>query len=473
MPDICFYFQIHQPYRLRHYTFFDIGESPFYENDDTNKEIMLKVAQKCYLPMNKLLLRLIKKYKGRFKVSFSISGTALDQFEAYAPNVLKSFQELAETGCVEFLAETYNHSLAFLYSKEEFTRQVQKHHGRMKTLFGQEPKVFRNTELVYNNDVANAAAQMGYKAILAEGADKVLDWRSPNHIYTTPSNNIKVLLKNYKLSDDIAFRFSNTSWVEYPLTADKYAAWLRSLDGSADIINLFMDYETFGEHQWSSSGIFEFMEALPEKVLENKAFNFTTVSEAIEKRDAKGALDVQEFMSWADAERDLTAWTGNDLQQDAMEVVAGLEQDLFKCNDFEMFKTWGRLQTSDHLYYMCTKWFSDGDVHKYFNPYGNPYDAYINFMNVLADLRLRVDQFIADMPDEPVKKPAKAKAATAKATTTKAAKTTKAKADTDSTKTTTAKAATTKAKTTKAAAKPATKETAKKSTTKDSKKKKD
>jgi alpha-amylase len=447
MPDICFYFQIHQPYRLRHYTFFDIGESDVYENGDSNKDIMLKVAEKCYLPMNSLLMRLIKKYKGRFKVNFSISGTAIDQFAEYAPNVLKSFQELAETGCVEFLAETYNHSLAFLYSKEEFVRQVNKHAKQIETLFGQTPKVFRNTELVYNNDIANVATKMGYKAILAEGADKVLGWRSANYVYTAPGGAIKLMLKNYKLSDDIAFRFSNTSWEEYPLTADKYAGWLRGMKDQADVVNLFMDYETFGEHQWSSTGIFEFMEALPEKVLSDSAFRFATISEALDKNSSKGDIDVHDYVSWADQERDLTAWTGNDLQQDAMQTVAGLETDLFRCNDFEMFKTWGRLQTSDHFYYMCTKWFSDGDVHRYFNPYGNPYDAYINFMNVLGDFRLRIDQFLLDHADREEKKPAKA-------STEKAEKTTKA-----------AKA--TETKPAKPAAKAAKASTAKKSTKKD------
>lgn len=392
MPDICFYFQVHQPYRLRHYTFFDIGQSPFYEDEDANCGILLKVARKCYLPMNALLLRLIKRHEGRFKASFSISGTALDQFEAYAPEVIQSYRELMATGCVEMLSETCAHSLAFLYSPEEFRLQVRRHDDRIEELFGVRPSVFRNTELIYNNALARAVEDMGYRAILAEGADHVLGWRSPNYLYRPAGcRNLRLLLKNYSLSDDIAFRFSNRQWPEFPLTADKFASWVQAAAASGNLVNLFMDYETFGEHQWESTGIFQFMEALPDAVLRLPGFGFVTPSEAVERHEPVADLDVHNFMSWADVERDLTAWLGNDMQHDAIEAVYRLEQHVKRRNDPDMLRTWQRLQTSDHFYYMCTKWFSDGDVHSYFNPYGTPYDAYINYMNVLADFTLRLN----------------------------------------------------------------------------------
>lgn len=392
MSAICFYFQVHQPYRLRHYTFFDIGQSPFYEDEDANCGILLKVARKCYLPMNALLLKLIKRHEGRFKISFSISGTALDQFEAYAPEVIQSYRELMATGCVEMLSETYTHSLSFLYSPEEFRAQVRQHDDRIEELFGVRPVVFRNTELIYNNALARAVEDMGYKAILAEGADHVLGWRSPNFLYRPAGcDKLKLLLKNYSLSDDIAFRFSNHQWPEFPLTADKFTNWAQAAVASGNIINLFMDYETFGEHQWETTGIFQFMEALPDYILRLPGFGFVTPSEAADRYEPVADLDVHNFMSWADAERDLTAWLGNDMQHDAIEAVYRLEPKIRQLNNPGMLRTWQRLQTSDHFYYMCTKWFADGDVHSYFNPYGTPYDAYINYMNVLADFSMRLD----------------------------------------------------------------------------------
>lgn len=392
MSAICFYFQVHQPYRLRHYTFFDIGQSPFYEDEDANCGILLKVARKCYLPMNALLLKLIKRHEGRFKVSFSISGTALDQFEAYAPEVIQSYRELMATGCVEMLSETYSHSLSFLYSPEEFRAQVRQHDDRIEELFGVRPVVFRNTELIYNNALARTVEDMGYKAILAEGADHVLGWRSPNFLYRPAGcQKLKLLLKNYSLSDDIAFRFSNHQWPEFPLTADKFTNWAQAAVASGNIINLFMDYETFGEHQWETTGIFQFMEALPDYILRLPGFGFVTPSEAAARYEPVAELDVHNFMSWADAERDLTAWLGNDMQHDAIEAVYRLEPKIRQLNNPGMLRTWQRLQTSDHFYYMCTKWFADGDVHSYFNPYGTPYDAYINYMNVLADFSMRLD----------------------------------------------------------------------------------
>lgn len=392
MAAVCFYFQVHQPYRLRHYTFFDIGADAFYEDENANCDILLKVARKCYLPMNALLLSLIRRHEGRFKVSFSLSGTALDQFAAYAPELIQSYRELVATGCVELLSETYNHSLAFLYSPGEFREQVRQHDDRIEELFGVRPTVFRNTELIYNNALARAVEDMGYAAILAEGADHVLGWRSPNYVYRPAGcGRLKLLLKNYRLSDDIAFRFSDRNWPEFPLTAEKFAHWAGTAALSGDLINLFMDYETFGEHQWEASGIFQFMEALPDRLLRLPGFRFVTPSEAAAEHEPVAELDVHNFMSWADAERDLTAWLGNDMQHDAIETVYRMEERVKARRDDGLLRTWRRLQTSDHFYYMCTKWFADGDVHSYFNPYGSPYDAYINYMNVMADFALRLD----------------------------------------------------------------------------------
>ncbi len=386
MSAICFYFQVHQPYRLRHYTVFDLGQNHFYEDDKANGEILAKVARKCYLPMNKLLLELIRKHDGEFKICFSLSGVVMEQFAAWAPDVLHSFQELVQTGCVELLAETYAHSLSALYSPEEFKQQVQMHSDLLEKYFGVKPQVFRNTELIYSNAIAHMVEELGYKAILAEGVDHILGWRSPNVVYQ-PANclNLKLLLKNYRLSDDIAFRFSNRGWPEFPLTADKFSQWVHTAGLQGEIINLFMDYETFGEHQWEETGIFEFMKVLPSKVLANKNFRFVTPSEAAQSIAPMARLDIPSAISWADVERDLTAWLGNDMQNDAIEAVYRLEGTVRATQSDDIMKTWRRLQTSDHFYYMCTKWFADGDVHKYFNPYGSPYDAYINYMNVLAD----------------------------------------------------------------------------------------
>ncbi len=386
MSAICFYFQVHQPYRLRNYTIFDLGQNHFYEDDKANGEILQKVAYKCYEPMNNVLLELIHKYKGKFKIAFSLSGVVMEQLELWAPNVLKSFQKLVKTGCVELLAETYAHSLSAIYSPKDFKEQVELHSAMLEKYFDYKPKVFRNTELIYSNRIAKMVEDLGYKAILAEGADQILGWRSPNIVYQ-PANclDLKLLLKNYQLSDDIAFRFSNRSWPEFPLTAEKFSNWVHHAGLQGEIINLFMDYETFGEHQWEETGIFEFMKALPEKIFENPNFKFITPAEAAQSIAPMARLDIPEEISWADVERDLTAWLGNDMQNDAIEAVYRLEKIVREKEDENLLKTWRRLQTSDHFYYMCTKWFADGDVHKYFNPYGSPYDAYINYMNVLAD----------------------------------------------------------------------------------------
>jgi alpha-amylase len=399
MRTICFYFQVHQPFRLKPYRFFDIGEDHYYWDDFLNRNVIRKVAQKCYLPMNALLLELIQKYNGKFKVAFSLSGTFLDQMEAYAPDVLESFQKLVATGQVELLNETYTHSLAALKSKKEFTRLVKKHQVRIKELFdGYTPKVFRNTELIYSDQIGAMVAELGYEAVLTEGAKHVLGWKSPNYVYSNAIEpKLKVLLKNFLLSDDIAFRFSNKTWPDYPLTTDKFINWINAIPKEEQVVNLFMDYETFGEHQWAETGIFEFMRHLPEAVLNHSSFNFSTPSEVAAAVPAVSKIHVPVPISWADEERDLTAWLGNDLQDEAFDRLYEMEKLVNDIDDPEIQRDWGYLQTSDHFYYMCTKFFSDGSVHEYFSPYDTPYDAFINFMNALSDFMLRVKQKTEEM----------------------------------------------------------------------------
>jgi alpha-amylase len=388
MASVVFYFQVHQPYRLRRYTIFDGGTRYF--DDRANEEICKKVATKCYLPTNRLIRQLIDQHDGRFRVSYSVTGTAIDQFRQWSPDVLESFVDLAQTGSVEFIAETAYHSLAFLYDREEFTRQTQQHCKLMEDLFGQSPRVFRNTELTYNNDVASVVEQMGFDAILTEGADHVLGYRSPNFVYHPPHcQSLKMLMKNYRLSDDMAFRFGNRGWVEWPLTAEKFARWVDQINGNGYVCNLFMDYETFGEHQWAETGIFDFLAALPEQVLATDKNDFLTVSEAIDRYTPVGEIDVPHMTSWADSERDLSAWLGNSMQANALHDIYLLGRDVLATGDLDLIGDWRKLQTSDHFYYMCTKYFADGDVHKYFNPYESPYDAYINYMNILDDIRTR------------------------------------------------------------------------------------
>ena len=391
--SICLYFQVHQPTRLRLYRFFDIGKDSHYYDDFANRTILRRVAQKCYLPMNQLMLDLVKQYKGKFKIAYSISGSALDQFQRFAPEVIESFRALAATGKVEFLAETYNHSLASLASESEFEHQVKKHAAKIEELFGVTPTAFRNTELVYSNGIGEEVYALGYKTMLTEGARHIMGWRSPNFVYTAETQpRLKLLLRNYNLSDDIAFRFSNKGWEMWPLTADKYVNWLKESAKDDEIINLFMDYETFGEHQSAESGIFDFMKALPGAVLEDGTFSFVTPTEATKKHKSIGDLDVEDPISWADEERDVTAWLGNELQQEAFNKVYAMTEKLSIVNDPDLWEDFGHLQESDHFYYMCTKFFSDGEVHKYFNPYDTPYEAFINYMNVISDFQIRLDE---------------------------------------------------------------------------------
>ena len=389
MASVCFYFQVHQPVRLRHYTVFDKNDRYF--DDHKNASICRKVANKCYLPANRLILELINRHKGRFKVAYSLTGVLLEQLQLYSPEVMSTFDALAQTGCVEFLGETYYHSLSFLYSRGEFLEQVNKHLETIERLFGQRPRVFRNTELIYNNDLASLIESTGkFDAIITEGAKHILGYRSPNFVYRPQGcNNLKLLLKNYALSDDIAFRFSDRNWSEWPLTADKFAQWVSNINGNGYIVNLFMDYETLGEHQWEDTGIFEFLRRLPEYILKHPDNDFKTPSEVIKSYQAVDTVNVPHLISWADTERDLSAWLGNAMQSNAVHELYRLEKNVKKTNDPKLIADWRKLQISDHFYYMCTKYFADGDMHKYFNPYSSPYDSYINFMNVLDNLQHR------------------------------------------------------------------------------------
>lgn len=399
MRSICFYFQVHQPYRIKNYRFFNMGSDHYYFDEYLNKSIIERVAKKSYLPMNQLLLDLIKKHGKDFKVSFSITGLALQQFEQYAPEVLDSFRKLAKTGNVEFLAETYAHSLAALKSNEEFKAQVEMHSAKIQEVFGVKPVTFRNTELIYSDEIGEKVAEMGYKTILTEGAKHILGWKSPNYVYKHPTkSNLNLLLKNYRLSDDIAFRFSSQGWSEWPLTTDKYLKWLKETDKEEQVINLFMDYETFGEHQWADSGIFDFMRVLPSKIIEDGEFIFNTPSEVSKKAETTAELHVPYPISWADEERDLTAWLGNEMQDEAYDKLYSLSMQMNQCKDPDMKADWLKLQASDHFYYMCTKWFADGDVHEYFNPYPSPYEAFINYMNVLSDFKIRLEEKKDSMP---------------------------------------------------------------------------
>jgi len=395
MSSLCFYFQVHQPYRVKKYRVFDIGEDKNYFNEGgdfktNNAKILKKVAEKSYIPTTKLLLEMLKKHK-EFKAAFSFSGVVLEQMEEFSPELIELFKKLVDTGRVEILGETYHHSLSFFYSESEFEKQVQMHKDLIWRLFKVKPQVFRNTELSYRNDLAYWAEDKGYKGIIAEGWDKVLGWRSPNFVYRpVGTTKIKLLLKNYKLSDDIAFRFSSRDWAEWPLTTEKFGQWFNAVNGNGETVNLFMDYETFGEHQWEDTGIFHFLRQLPEEILKHPDNNFKTPSEVIKSYEPRGEIDVPYILTWADTDRDLTAWVGNPMQHSAIDTIYGMESEVLKTNNKELIDSWRKLQTSDHFYYMCTKWFSDGDVHAYFSPYESPYDAFMSYMNVINDLKLRL-----------------------------------------------------------------------------------
>jgi len=388
MPAVCFYFQVHQPFRIRRFRFAEVGLRHSYFDDAKNALILDKVARKSYLKTNQLLCEMMEQYGSKFRVSFSISGVALEQMRLYAPEVLQSFQRLVAKGQVELLSETYHHSLASLYDCEEFVAEVDLHRQAIRQHFEIEPEVFRNTELIYSDEIGRMVNDLGFRAVLAEGADDILAWRSPCYLYRHPDRDLAILTKHYRLSDDIAFRFSNRAWESFPLLAETFASWIHRNSGSGDVVNLFMDYETFGEHQWEETGIFSFFRQLPAEILKRPDWEFLTPSEVLAKVPVRAALSFPRIVSWADKERDVSAWVGNEMQQRALREVYALREQVFKRNNAAILRTWRRLLTSDHFYYMCTKFFSDGDVHAYFSPFKSPYQAFLSYMAILEDFRL-------------------------------------------------------------------------------------
>lgn len=388
MKTICFYFQIHQPFRLKRYRFFDIGADHYYYDDFSNEDIIYGIAQRSYLPANQLMLELIKQYGGKFKVAFSISGIALEQLEIYVPEVIDSFRELAKTGCVEFLAETYDHSLASLENPEEFRRQVKAHSEKIELLFGQKPKAFRNTELIYSDDIAHLVSEMGYNIMLTEGAKHVLGWKSPNYLYSSASvPKLKLLARNMKYSDDISYRFSNYDWTEYPLVSDKFVNWIASTPEEEQLINIFMNYEVIGSWQTAETGIFEFFRHLP-RIAFDKGIGFSTPSEVSKLMKPAGQLSVPYPCSWSGEEKDTSPWMGNILQKEAIGKLYNIAEKVHMVTDRRVLQDWNYLQASDHFNYMSTKLFPGPSV---YSPYENAYDAFNNYMNVLSDFIDRVN----------------------------------------------------------------------------------
>lgn len=401
MKSVCLFFQVHQPLRHRRYRFFDIGNDHYYYDDYANETVIRRLSDRCYLPANDLLLKLADKLEGRFKVAFSISGLTLEQFEIYAPEVIESFQKLAKTGCVEFLSETYSHSLSSLSGKEVFQNQVKLHNQRINELFGQEPRIFRNTEMIYSDEIGLRVSEMGFQGMLAEGAKHILGWKSPNFLYVNALNpRLKILFRNFKLSDDISFRFSNNNWSEYPLTADKYIRWLENIDHREEIINLFLNYESIGDRQTKETGIFEFLDDLAVKIVSNDKLRFATPSEAIEELQPVSTVNVSHPVSWADEERDVTAWLGNEMQKEAFNKLYSLGKQMERCFNTKLKKDWNYLQVSDHFNYMSTKFHSHGHTHTPVNPFDSPYEAFINYMNVLSDFKIRLNSFVPENEKE-------------------------------------------------------------------------
>lgn len=395
MRAICLYLHIHQPLRYREYSIFDVGNDSNYYNDNyngrqSNERIFRKVAKKSYYPMLNLLLENMRRHKD-FKVSFSITGTWLEQAEKWEPELINMIREMIKRGQCEIVGETYYHSLAYFYNLDEFNDQVKIHAETLERIFGIKPKAFRNTEFAYNDSLARWAEEQGYETILAEGWDKILSWRSPNHVYQPAGcKNLKLLLKNYRLSDDIAFRFSNRQWSEWPLTVPKYQKWLDDDCLRGNLINLFMDFETFGEHQWQDTGIFDFMNTLISSWLSEYENKFVTVSEAARLEEPVAEISMPDTITWADTERDLSAWLSNSMQRSAMEQVYALREQILNTHDKQLISDWRHLTTSDHPYAMCTKYWNDGDVHAYFSAYASPYEAFMYYMNVLRDIEYRI-----------------------------------------------------------------------------------
>jgi alpha-amylase len=406
MIDICFIFEVHQPFRLNRNFSSDllshksVGKEDLFDiyfDNELNRHVFERAARKCYYPTNNVILQQIDRFKRdtkKFKVAYSISGVFIEQCERWNPNLLDSFKQLAQTGCVEFLDQTYYHSLASLYSTErpEFIEQVKMHRQLMKDLLGIEPKVFENTECLLNNSIARTIDALGYKAVVTEGTERILNWRSPNHVYKAKGTNLPVLVRNYRLSDDIGFRFSSRWWEQWPLTSTKYASWLAAAQGQ--IVLLFVDYETFGEHQWPETGIHEFLRWLPQEVIKWQHLNWATPTEITQWHKPVGEVDIHEYntISWADLERDITAWIGNMMQTICYDTLKSLEPFVKGIGDKTLLKMWRYLQMSDHYYYMSIKGGGPGDVHSYFNPCGSPIEAFAIYSRILADLEARIIQ---------------------------------------------------------------------------------
>ncbi len=397
MRAICLYLHIHQPWRYRRYSIFDVAHNHnyWYEKDyydkQNNERIFRKVAEKSYHPMLDLLERNLKRYP-EFKVSLSITGTWIEQALEWDPALISQIGRMVSTGQVEIVGETYYHSLSFFYDKAEFQNQVKMHSDTVARLFGVRPRVFRDTEFAYNDELGKWADEIGYKAVLTEGWDKVLGWRSPNHVYKVAGGTqTRLLLKNYRLSDDIAFRFSDRNWKEWPLTAEKFQNWLNMDALRGNLINLFMDFETFGENIWEDTGIFDFMEQLIYMWLKEYDNKFVTVSEAADLEQPVDEVSMPQTVTWADTERDLTAWVGNEMQQEAMQDLYSMKDRVIATGDKDLLEDWRRLTTSDHAYYMCTKYWNDGDVHAYFSPFDSPFDAFMYYMNVIRDFEWRIE----------------------------------------------------------------------------------
>ena len=408
MKSIVLYLHMHQPYRVKHYSIFSVDHDHDYWTDkdwytgSNNERIFKKVAEKSYRPMLKQLGKLIET-TDKFKFSLSMTGTFLEQAEEWAPDVIDSIRKLVKTGRVEIVNETYNHSLSFFVDRDEFEAEVRLHQDRVRELFGVETKVFRNTELAYNNDLAQWAEGFGFKGIIAEGWDKILETRTPNKVYRPDGcNSIKLLTKNYRLSDDIAFRFSNKTWNEWPLTVDKYIRWLETAGNQGPVINLFMDFETFGENVWKDTGIFEFFNDLVLRWSNDSNHNFMTVSEACDSSTSEETISMPWTVTWADTERDLSAWLGNSMQHEALKAIYDLKESVLASKDEDLIADWRRLLTSDHLYYMSTKHLNDGGVHQYFSPYDSPFDAFLYFMNAVRDVRGRADAYKPKVAKKPI-----------------------------------------------------------------------
>ncbi len=395
MTAVVFYFQVHQPFRLKNFNFFEQENDPWkrYFNHEKNERIFKRIAAKCYLPANEIILHLIEETDGAFRVTYSLTGTFLEQAELYAPEVIDSFKELVDTGAVELLDETYYHSFAALWDVDEFKEQVKLHRKKIWELFKYRPKSFRNTEGLFFNELGKVLERMGYLGAVVEGADWVLGWRSPHYVYRAKGTNLKLLPRNYRLSDDVGFRFANWQWEEYPLTAEKYAAWIAASPG--DVIGIFMDYETFGEHMWPVTGIFEFLKHLPHEVLKYEHLEFLTVSEAFEKFPARDELDFARPVTWADMDRDLSAWLNNDMQNFAFAKIQEIGKKVKEIGDENLLHIWRLLQTSDHFYYMSTKYNADGDIHRYFREeaFFTPYDAFATYMGVLNHFERLLDSY--------------------------------------------------------------------------------